>query len=102
MLRNVVERIFRVLKCCFQIYLHASDFPFLNKVKLVYSATALHNFISLSGYDFPNGELGPREDVSTDASLLPTCTGDREFSTTSAFCDRMAHEMWYEYLRHCA
>ena len=44
-LRNVVERIFRVTKQCFQIFKSALEYHFNTQISLVFAVTALYNFI---------------------------------------------------------
>jgi polynucleotide 5'-kinase involved in rRNA processing len=45
MLLSVVERIFRVLKRCYQILQQASTFSFHVQVKLKYAVTALYSLL---------------------------------------------------------
>ncbi len=44
-MKTIIERICGILKRCFCVCLQQNEFPFVTQVKLIYSATALHNFI---------------------------------------------------------
>jgi hypothetical protein len=102
MLRNVVERIFRVLKCRFQIFLRASDFSFAVQVKLVYAATALHNFLDWN--ENGGGHCGGEDmgDASEGSSGITHADTGAESQELSALRNDIAQKMWEDYERHQA
>jgi hypothetical protein len=106
-LRNVIERIFGVMKRRFQVLNLAARYPVDTQVWLVYALTELHNFIT---------EHQTAEDVDILASLpdrnppvierLPEveeivpCTSVAGRNAMDALRDRIADDMWEDYLRY--
>jgi hypothetical protein len=106
-LRNVIERIFGVLKRRFKVLRTAPEYAFDTQVKLVYALTALHNFIQTHITE-------EEEEVGLDdASVLREDTVGRrteriiEDSTITssrmdARRDDIAEAMWEDYTTYLA
>jgi hypothetical protein len=64
-LRNVIERIFGVLKKRFRVLLVAQEYPFATQTQIISAVALLHNFIIMNDPD-KNSIL---DDVEPEASL---------------------------------
>ena len=101
MLRNVIERIFGILKRRFKILKTASEYTMEIQVRLVYALTALHNYIQqeaeIEGLETgleaeTEDEEGSEEpDVPVGSIASPI---SREMDTKR---DEIALEMWEAY-----
>ena len=66
-LRNVVERIFEILKRRFRISQSASEYPMRSQVNLTYVLTAIHNYIRKeAGLEALMAGLGTEELILND------------------------------------
>jgi hypothetical protein len=99
-LRNVVERIFGILKRRFRILRSPPEYPFTTQVKLVFALTALHNFIRLHNDDEKDGnwtqeegdeEQGTTEDGSQEDGQEVGALEMKELR------DEIAEHMWSDY-----
>lgn len=96
-LRNVIERIFGVVKRRFQIFDKAPEYSETTQVDIVYAVMGLHNFIKIR----PDHE----EDIYNAPMDIPDNTeadnegGTQQSDSTqmNAMCDRMADQMWENY-----
>lgn len=103
--RNVIERIFGVLKNRFRILLLAPEYSLNIQARLPAALCAVHNFISahepladipLAGGDFGDlGDDGGPNDHDHIASAGAAAAADQP----SARRDQIALEMWNNYLR---
>ena len=102
-LRNVLERIFGVLKRRFRWLNSAQEYSIEVQVRVVYALTGLHNFIrSLESVDvFAEAEYA--EERSRDADLGRQSNRDDEEIHDSVemeeFRDNLARAMWEDYKR---
>lgn len=93
-LRNVVERIFGVLKARFRILLLAPrGYSLETQVKVLYALTAAHNFMNSCGQDpwieKPHSEA---DDTTADTGYMPEYS-----SQNNSRRDDIARLMWREY-----
>jgi hypothetical protein len=66
-LRNVVERIFKILKRRFRILRSAPEYPMRSQVNLIYVLTAIHNYIRKeAGLEALVAGLGTEELILND------------------------------------
>lgn len=101
---NVVEKFFGVTKRHFQNFRSAPEYYYNIQISLVFVVTALHNFICMYQseediYDREQGELDERLDddeeiVETNPNLAK---GDGR--KMNEFRDRIATEMWQDYVQ---
>jgi hypothetical protein len=99
MLRNVVESVFGVFKRRFQIFFQPSAFPFSAQVKLIYAATALHNY--LLGVEKSSGNDQDRMNAcaSSTAATGNGDAGEENNLDMTSLRDNIAQSMWDNYLR---
>ena len=98
-LRNIVERIFGVLKRRFKILNTPMEYSFSTQVKLVYALTALHNFIVEhsteeeieTGLDIDIGQ------AAAEANDVDTATIKSTSKRMDKLREDMANDMWKEY-----
>lgn len=103
--RNVIERIFGVLKRRFRILLIAPEYNLEVQARIPVALSALHNFIRI--HDPDEGSVSDIDDnyVSNDADRNDTTPGlgaeaeGRE--EVDARRDQIAEEMWADYQRIC-
>jgi len=98
--RNVIERIFGVLKRRFRILLLAPEYSLQIQARIPAALCAIHNFICihdpaeevvLAGDDHDNGAPLDHDHVASAAAAA-------EVDRPSARRDRIAQEMWEDYL----
>ena len=97
-LRNVVERIFGVVKRRFRILTHAPEFSLELQARLPAALSALHNFIVV--HDPADNEHDDIEDPDPGRHLGELAEGpaDRaERERTSQRRDEIASQMWIDY-----
>jgi DDE superfamily endonuclease len=96
-LRNVIERIFGVMKRRFRVLLLAQEYSIETQVQLVSALTVVHNFIRL--YDPRDKELNtthiPQETSSTDSEIMRPPADDR--GNASRRREDIARAMWRDY-----
>lgn len=96
-LRNIIKRIFGVVKRRFQIFYKAPEYSQATQVDIVYAAMGLHNFIKM--------HPGNEEDIYSAPVDIPHNTrsdgGIPTMQSSSAqmnnLRDRMAARMWEDY-----
>lgn len=113
-LRNVVERVFGVLKQRFHILEKRPRYDRATQIQLVYALCALHNFVRLTNADddlFKDEQarmekdiLYPqRNDMHNQASKKPNATAEAiAEKEMDKFQSRVAKEMWEKYKDHLA
>ena len=98
--RNVIERIFGVLKCCFRILLLAPEYSIQIQVRIPVALCAIHNFIRI--HDPAEDEILTADDdddnTPIDHDHEASAAATAEIDTPSA---RRAQAMWDDYLAIC-
>jgi len=99
--RNVIERIFGVLKRRFRILLIAPEYGLDIQARIPSALCAIHNFNRK--HDLPDSEAFPNDGVyfddNDDIDNGPHPTDDaEEDNNASTMRDRIAQEMWEDYL----
>jgi hypothetical protein len=107
-LRNVIERIFRVLKSRFKGLNKAMAYDMDTQVKLVFALTGLHNFIRDHRMDDDeddedcSGDSTSDKSEASDDEIIPAALPPRFQTSTSARMDRyreeMAERLWQDYV----
>jgi hypothetical protein len=103
--RNVIERIFGVLKRRFRILLIAPEYNLEVQARIPVALSALHNFIRI--HDPDEGSVSDIDDdyVSNDADRNDTTPGLRAEAEgreeVDARRDQIAEEMWADYQHIC-
>ena len=100
--RNVIERIFGVLKRRFRILVHPPEFDMDTQSRLPPALAALHNFIRMNDPDdmaeFGDNVDDPQPGIRADKGQLsegvPRAAEKRRAKETR---DRIAQEMWVQY-----
>jgi hypothetical protein len=104
-LRNVIERIFGVLKRKFKILSQVAEYSWDTQVKLVLSLTGLFNFIrsfeTIDDDEEEEGEEGGEEEEEGEEELLSMSlrTGNQYMNQKR---DQIAQEMWVDYQKYLA
>jgi len=100
--RNVIERIFGVIKRCFRILLIAPEYGLDIQAQIPTALCAIHNFIRI--HDNEEGDL-PGENHNYDASNedppIATVTGAGEEEGVDVRRDHIAQAMWDDYQLVC-
>jgi hypothetical protein len=99
-LRNVIERIFGVLKRRFKVLLTAQEYSFATQAQITSALAALHNFnVTQDPSDIPSNEVETKLNEEEDAWGKHYAAVPREERTRAAECrDRIAKAMWEEYV----
>lgn len=98
--RNVVERIFGVIKKKFHLLTAAPQYPIYTQTKLVLAICALHNFVrsydpdDIAQYDLEELE---REVPRTHNSELGHHVSHAETTRANSRRDEIARAMWQQY-----
>jgi hypothetical protein len=100
--RNVIERIFGVLKRCFRILLLAPEYSLEIQARIPAALTAIHNFIRTYNADdddplVMNGDNTSHNDFNEDSG--PTFARNRD--DVDERRDRIAQAMWDDYRQVC-
>jgi DDE superfamily endonuclease len=122
-LRNVIERIFGVMKKRFQILVTMRDYEYATQVEIVYACIALHNFLAKhSGEDviyvewdeeFKVGQQQAHRlratrrrdgnvEVHSDEEELTTNVSQEQRERGQENRERIASRMWRAYVRQTA
>lgn len=101
-LRNVIERIFGVIKRRFKVLVIAQEYSFEMQSRLISAIAALHNFIRI--YDPTDILDDPEEETSQDdPDSMPNrdhrAVGQAERDRAAKRRDKIARDMWSEYER---
>ena len=106
MARNVVERIFGILKRRFSLMVASPEYSEDKQAKFIPALCALHNFISVydgdvdtmcAGQDTQSG-TGVVHPAATSTELpRPAWVSEEEESSASSRRDNIAAEMWADY-----
>lgn len=113
-LRNVVERVFGVLKMRFHILEKRPKYSIQTQIQLVYALVALHNFIGRANADddlfkdelrrMETDILMPeRDDMFNQrrpSGYSSAATQAKQEREMDKLCDRIALEMWQDYKDH--
>lgn len=115
-LRNVVERVFGVLKNRFHILEKRAKYSMHTQIQLVYALVALHNFIGRANANdalFRDEIARMQKDIlipqPEDMFNQQGATGTRQPTVASEakqeremdkFCDKIASDMWQDYAHH--
>jgi len=104
-LRNVIERVFGVIKKRFPLLRDMKPYPIVQQAKLVLCATILNNFIIMCAGDDDDDEyneadaetLEPQDDhgIPTQAN---TTSDDDEHNAAKEMRDGIASGLWTQYL----
>jgi len=98
--RNVIERIFGVLKRRFRILLLAPEYSMYIQARIPAALCAIHNFISI--HDPAEGAIYAGDDNAGDTPVdHDHVASAAEVDTPSARRDQIAQEMWEDYLAVC-
>jgi hypothetical protein len=108
-LRNAIERIFGVLKKRFPILKKQLEYDYDIQVQLVNALCCLHNFIRREGNGteidifgmLDDEELQAESDQSEDCGYAPARhrdVTDREKRMAKTMRDRIAQDMWNQYI----
>jgi hypothetical protein len=101
-LRNVIERIFGVLKRRFRILLVAPAFNLSVQSRIPVALSALHNFIREHDTEeeyaklYAMGKRNAADIAEEDDSNLPNANLDED-QTSVALRDQIAQQMWVDY-----
>ncbi|KAH9092247.1 hypothetical protein LEN26_018578 [Aphanomyces euteiches] len=107
MLRNVVERIFGVLKKRFPVMSSPVEYDIGFQVDMVLSLCTVHNFIRLHGctndiyVQEATQELRARNKEPMQLNDHPNHHPDLESTEAKAWRDQVATDMWNQYQLHC-
>ncbi|ETV67533.1 hypothetical protein H257_16264 [Aphanomyces astaci] len=107
MLRNVVERIFGVLKKRFPVMSSPVEYSIGFQVDMVLSLCTVHNFIRLHGctndiyVQEATRELRARNNEPMQPNDQPQHHPDLETTEAKAWRDQLATDMWEQYQVHC-
>jgi hypothetical protein len=103
-LRNVIERVFGILKKRFSILTLMTSYSIEKQVKIVKSCFYLHNFIKLhQGYDdlYDEWDDNEADDAADDNEADDNEAGDDvpngNFGGPAAWRDGIANDMWEQY-----
>ena len=101
-LRNVIERIFGVLKRHFRILLLAPEYSLAIQARIPVALSAIHNFIRTHepGEEPQQGNPDVHHDVN-DHSNEDLAAGIVEQEEVDVRRDKIAQDMWDDYLRVC-
>lgn len=107
-LRNVVERIFGVLKRKYKVLSHPLEYSTQTQVLLVLALTALHNFVRQ--HEGPNADDNLAKEIDTSAAeeegeSEPPIRSIFESSNNASkimdtFRDQIAQRMWEDYQQY--
>jgi DDE superfamily endonuclease len=102
-LRNVIERIFGILKRRFRILRSASEYDLKTQVRLPRALAAIHNFIRQ--YDLDSGDDRDWNYDGDDSSAGPVATplGDQDNEVderAKIWRDEIAERMWLDYQQY--
>jgi hypothetical protein len=100
--RNVIERIFGVLKRRFRILLIAPEFSLGIQARIPAALCAIHNFIRTHDTDDTPIELEPTDYAPNDHDHIASETEAAGADRSSSKRDIIAEHMWEEYLRICS
>jgi hypothetical protein len=110
-LRNVIERIFGVLKQRWQILQKAPEYNLRDQIGLIYALTALHNWIQRNDDDHgwiddllfnsePDWETRQAELEQEATGIVPGSEYYQEDSRMKDLRDRITQTMWDDYCRY--
>lgn len=111
-LRNVIERVFGVLKRRFRIMRTAPEYPFHTQAKIPASLAAIHNFIRIHDSQDDifqiarNLERNPTEDTEEATQIPPEYLGRQvsaqERDQAAEKRDRISQQCWDQYQAYLA
>ncbi|KAF0736938.1 hypothetical protein AaE_008962 [Aphanomyces astaci] len=100
-LRNVVERIFGVLKKRFPVLVTAVEYDYKFQVDLVLALCMLHNFIRRHGHDTIEQEVADEVRRQNEEHMgpndVPLFSEALESSEAKMWRDQIAQDMWNQY-----
>jgi hypothetical protein len=101
-LRDVIERIFGVLKKGFRILLLASEYQLKMQIRIPLALTAIHNFIRIHDLTSLDEEVNIEGDEADEAEFMgalsePRCDESNEDESVKAWRDSIVEEMWNNY-----
>lgn len=99
--RNIIERIFGVLKRRFRILLLAPEYNLEIQARIPVALAVLHNFIRI--HDPDEGSLSdiPNHSISNNTEETTTGISEGYEGEIDIRRDRIAEEMWIDYQRIC-
>lgn len=106
MARNVVERIFGIIKRRFSLMVASPEYSEQKQAKLIPALCVLHNFISVYDQDVTrNAQHQAPGMVNLHPTPLanlprPAWVSEQEEISASARRDNIANEMWVDYQRY--
>ena len=103
--RNVIERIFGVLKQCFQILLIAPEYSLNIQAQILAALCTIYNFIRTHNTDAAN-DIVPKRGFNSgnpnDHDYVASSAAAAELDHPSKIRDCIAQEMWEDYIRVCS
>jgi hypothetical protein len=109
MARNVIERIFGILKRRFSLMVASPEYSEDKQAKFIPALCVLHNFISIHDHDSTDTgqQLSPRADsshlpVAPIELPQPVWVSEEEELSASARRDKIAAKMWTSYQQYLA
>jgi DDE superfamily endonuclease len=99
--RNVIERIFGVLKHRFRILLLAPEYSLEIQARIPAALCAIHNFIRT--YETGEELMAPdlNDDIPNDHDHVASAAVAADLDVPSARRDLIAQQMWDDYIRIC-
>ena len=101
-LRNVIERIFGVVKRKYQILRTPSEYSIDTQTRIIISCTALHNWVRSIEGEQADIRLNKEAQVAL-ADIQPLVVYPENATTSrrmDIFRDELAEKMWIEYKRY--
>jgi DDE superfamily endonuclease len=98
-LRNVIERIFGVLKKRFKVLLVAQEYSFATQAKVIPALAVLHNFIIINDPgEISLDEIEPEANLDDTRSSEQPVVQNEERARAAARRDSIAMAMWEDYI----
>ena len=103
-LRNVIERIFGVVKRKYQILQTPSEYSIDTQTRIILACSGLHNWVR--GIEGPNADIfleADTEDKRANEATQPSIIYPEGVVTSKkmdGFRDQLAEQMWADYQRH--
>ena len=99
--RNVIERIFGVIKRRFRILLIAPEYSLDIQARIPAVLCAIHNVIRAHDVDDIIPEMDPDSGNPNDHDHIASSAAAEELDHPSEIRDRIAQQMWEDYVRIC-
>lgn len=106
MARNVIERMFGMLKCQFSLMVASPEYSEAKQAKFISALCALHNFVSVYDQDADSicagqSGMGTLRSATTSTELpRPVWVSEEEEISASTRHDNIVAEMWADYQQY--